>query len=80
MTGDRDGLGPGSDAYFDRQFEINARNELATQNALIEQLQATNKALLEALVECLREHGGFTIKGECERKARAAIKLAKGET
>jgi hypothetical protein len=25
------------------------------------------------LEEVLREHGGFTIKGECERKARAAL-------
>ncbi len=27
----------------------------------------------EALEECLREHGGFTIKGQCERNARAAL-------
>lgn len=34
--------------------------------------------LLEALQECLREHGGFTIKGECERRARVAIAKAQG--
>ncbi|NVD44355.1 hypothetical protein [Qipengyuania atrilutea] len=42
-------------------------------------LIAASPDLLEALEECLREHGGFTIKGECERKARAAIAKARGE-
>ena len=35
--------------------------------------------LLEALEHCLREHGGYTIKGETERIARAAIAKARGE-
>lgn len=39
-------------------------------------LLAAAPELLEALEECLREHGGFTIKGECERRARAAIAKA----
>ena len=39
-------------------------------------LAASAPELLEALQECLREHGGFTIKGECERRARAAIAKA----
>jgi hypothetical protein len=30
-------------------------------------------ALREALEDCLREHGGYTIRGECERKARRAL-------
>jgi hypothetical protein len=33
-------------------------------------------ALVDALQDCLREHGGFTIKGDCERNARAALALA----
>ena len=40
-------------------------------------LRAINAELLAALEECLREHGGFTIKGQCEKRARAAIKRAK---
>lgn len=35
--------------------------------------------LREALEECLREHGGFTIKGECEARARAALSPSDGE-
>lgn len=38
--------------------------------------EAANKRisdLEEALRECLREHGGYTIKGECERRARKAL-------
>jgi hypothetical protein len=31
----------------------------------------------EALEECLREHGGFTIKGQCERRACEALKVAR---
>jgi hypothetical protein len=41
-------------------------------------LIAAAPELLEALEECLREHGGFTIKGQCERRARAAIAKARG--
>ena len=33
--------------------------------------------LIEALEECLREHGGFTIRGLCEQRARAAIAKAR---
>lgn len=33
-------------------------------------------ACVEALEHCLREHGGFSIRGETERKARAAIRHA----
>lgn len=35
--------------------------------------------LLAALQHCLREHGGYTIKGETERLARAAIAKATGK-
>ena len=59
MTGDRDGLGPGSDAYFDRKFAADARGELARLRADKTTLLATNKALVEAL-ESLRE--------DCESK------------
>jgi hypothetical protein len=41
-------------------------------------LIAAAPELLEALEECLREHGGFTIKGEVEKRARAAIAKARG--
>lgn len=30
-------------------------------------------AMEAALRECLLEHGGFTIRGECERNAKAAL-------
>lgn len=36
--------------------------------------------LYEALAECLREHGGYTIKGGAERGARSALAKARGET
>lgn len=42
-------------------------------------LIAAAPELYEALEECLREHGGFTIKGECERRAVAALAKARGE-
>lgn len=32
--------------------------------------------LLEAAMHCLRNHGGFTIAGETERKLRAALSKA----
>jgi hypothetical protein len=37
------------------------------------QAAASEAALVEALEECLREHGGFTIAGECERRAHATL-------
>lgn len=39
-------------------------------------LIAAAPELLEALENCLLEHGGYTIRGDCERKARAAIAKA----
>lgn len=36
--------------------------------------------LYEALEHCLREWGGFTIRGETERKALAALAKARGES
>ena len=33
--------------------------------------------LVAALEHCLLEHGGYTIKGETERKARAALAKAR---
>lgn len=42
-------------------------------------LLASAPDLLAALEHCLLEHGGYTIKGETERKARAAIRKARGE-
>lgn len=47
-------------------------------NEIMKQAQ-TIAELVEALEECLREHGGFTIKGQCERKAREAIAKVKGK-
>lgn len=32
-------------------------------------------ALTHALEHCLREHGGFTIRGESEKRARAALAM-----
>jgi hypothetical protein len=49
-------------------------------SAYIRQQELTVNALCDALVDCLREHGGFTIKGECERKARAAIEAMREPT
>ena len=40
-------------------------------------LIAAAPKLLAALRECLLEHGGFVIKGECERRARAALAKAR---
>lgn len=39
----------------------------------------TAQALLEAAKHCLREHGGFTIKGATERMLRSAIASAERE-
>ena len=55
-------------AGHDRQAEFDANARLI----------AAAPDLLAALQECLREHGGYTIKGECERRARAALALAEG--
>ena len=41
-------------------------------------LMAAAPDMLAALQDCLREHGGFTIRGDCERNARAAIAKATG--
>lgn len=35
--------------------------------------------LAEALEACLQEHGGFTIRGDCERNALTALKSFRGE-
>ncbi len=43
--------------------------------AALKAAEARESALREALLECLREHGGFMIKGECERRALAALAL-----
>jgi len=40
-------------------------------------LREQRDELLAALEHCLREHGGFTIRGETERIARAAIEKCK---
>ena len=31
------------------------------------------EAMRTALDDCLREHGGFTIRGRCERRSKAAL-------
>lgn len=51
----------------------NARERAAT----IVRAVNNHDALVKALEYCLREHGGFTIKGECERQARAALAAAR---
>ena len=43
-------------------------------------LIAAAPELLAALEHCLLEHGGYTIRGETERIARAAIAKAGGST
>ena len=40
----------------------------------------TIDALADALRHCLREHGGFTIRGESERKALEALALVGGQS
>jgi len=42
-------------------------------------LMAAAPDLYHALQDCLREHGGFTIRGECERNALAALAKARGD-
>jgi len=53
-----------------------SNSEEAAANA---RLIAAAPELLAALQDCLREHGGYTIKGECERNACAAIAKATGK-
>jgi hypothetical protein len=66
---------------FDGPCVVCSRNPWPHRQAESEanaRLIAAAPDLLAALQECLREHGGFTIKGECERQARAAISRALG--
>lgn len=51
--------------------------KLRAENAALRSAKAEMEEvvgqLMEAVEECLREHGGFTIRGECERNAKAAL-------
>jgi hypothetical protein len=55
---------------------IRSGAELENPKTEIDALRAQKAELVEALQDCLREHGGYTIRGECERKARAALAKA----
>lgn len=58
-------------------FEAGYKARRAEIEWLKQQLAAApDRDMYEALKECLLEHGGYTIKGECERRARAAIAKA----
>ncbi|MDP3936706.1 MAG: hypothetical protein Q8R92_01065 [Deltaproteobacteria bacterium] len=52
-----------------RRMEFEAVEKIASALAVPE--------LYEALDECMKEHGGFVIKGQVERRARAALSLAR---
>ena len=62
-----------------------ALRELAKLGKRVEALEkqinliAAAPDVKEALEECLKEWGGYQIKGECERKARAALAKAEGQ-
>lgn len=67
--------------YADRAVQVRFLNFTAAWQAATEQSQKeiAEKELVNALEECLREHGGYTIKGQCESKAREAIANVIGE-
>jgi hypothetical protein len=72
-----DGLcGPDGKKICLRGASLACGGELNDDAMANSRLVAAAPDLLEALQECLREHGGYTIKGECERRARAAIEKA----
>lgn len=58
------------------QHRINKTDPYGANAEFIVKAVNAHDALVDALEHCLREHGGFTIKGETERKARAALALA----
>ena len=58
-------------------LEWEAADEILILRLDLHQLKKTQKELVVAIDECLREHGGFAIKGECERRARLALSAAK---
>jgi len=60
-------------------FSSNAEEDVFETNKANMRLIAAAPELYEALQDCLREHGGFTIKGGCERRALAALAKARGE-
>lgn len=50
-----------------------ARDEAQSNAAFIVKAVNAYDDLVAALKYCLVEHGGYTIRGECERKAKAAL-------
>ena len=61
-----------------KQIREHAERAASCWNALagIENPEQWVREAIEALEHCLREHGGFTIKGESERKIRAVLSRA----
>ncbi len=57
--------------HYREMAKLDAKIE--KQNSQLAVLRAENAKLRAALEHCLREHGGFTIRGETERIARAAL-------
>ena len=58
-------------------LEWEAADEILFLRLDVHQLKKIKSNLVAALEECLREHGGFTIRGLCERRARIALSAAK---
>lgn len=62
--------------------EVNSFQAPYANDVVLKRCHAAADALdaaEKALDECLKEHGGFTIRGECERNARAALAKLRGE-
>jgi hypothetical protein len=47
--------------------------KLERAEAELAAMKARGDRMAEALEECLREHGGYMIKGRCEHNARQAL-------
>lgn len=47
--------------------------KLEAKEAELAAMKARGDRMAEALEECLREHGGYMIKGRCEHNARQAL-------
>lgn len=74
------------DGPNEQQVAITAKNYTAVAQEIREGRELANAHLIsaapelyEALEECLREHGGYTIKGGVEKRAKKALAKARGE-
>lgn len=80
-TGDNGIYAEGTGIFVEAFSDINHSGEGNRAEALANaRLIAAAPEMLEALKHCLREHGGFTIRGKTERLALAAIAKAEGLT